>query len=67
VDAGDDADAGGVQRRTRQSENMLTEESMACGDAASAPSSSQRILLRRGSLLPKTYFCDKDNINNNKE
>ena len=59
VDAGDDADAGGVQRRTRQSENMLTEESMACGDAASAPSSSSASFSGVGHYYLKRIFVIK--------
>ena len=68
-DAGDVADAGVAQRRQRQTKAVPTEMSMACDDdAAPAPycsSSASHIMLI--GVLPKTYFCNKDNIKNNKE
>ena len=68
-DAGDVTDAGVAQRRQRQTKAVPTEMSMACDDdAAPAPycssSSASHIMLI--GVLPKTYFCNKDNIKNNK-
>ena len=62
MDAGDVVDHDGVQRGPSLSMAVAMKTSVACAAAATTAPCSGAAYLVLIAVLPKTYFCNKDNI-----